>query len=68
MMGILNGIVTALALVTFIAIVFWAFSKGRDKANQEASMLPFMLPDEGSAGAAGVSRQVNRSSAGGSHE
>lgn len=46
MVGILNGIVTALALITFLGIVFWAWSKGRSKANDEASMLPFALPDE----------------------
>ncbi|MBC7202350.1 MAG: CcoQ/FixQ family Cbb3-type cytochrome c oxidase assembly chaperone [Pusillimonas sp.] len=45
-MGIVNGIVTIVALIAFIAIVFWAFSKSRKKANKEASMLPFMQPDE----------------------
>jgi|TARA_R100000455_G_C6225026_1_gene88265 cytochrome c oxidase cbb3-type subunit 4 len=45
-MGTVNGIVTIVALVTFIAIVIWAFSKGRKKANKDASMLPFMQPDE----------------------
>lgn len=46
MVGILNGIVTALALITFLGIVVWAWSKGRAKANYDASMLPFDLPDE----------------------
>ena len=46
MVGILNGIVTALALITFLGIVFWAWSKGRSKANYDSSMLPFELPDE----------------------
>lgn len=45
-MGLINGIMTLVALVTFIAIVFWAFSKGRKKANKDASMLPFEQPDE----------------------
>jgi cytochrome c oxidase cbb3-type subunit 4 len=45
-MGIVNGIVTLFALVTFLAIVVWAFSKGRKKANKDASLLPFMQPDE----------------------
>src|SRR3546814_11462516 len=45
-MGILNGIVTFIALVTFIGIVWWAYSRGRSKANADASMLPFALPDE----------------------
>ncbi|GAA5085877.1 MAG: CcoQ/FixQ family Cbb3-type cytochrome c oxidase assembly chaperone [Alcaligenaceae bacterium] len=46
MVGILNGIATALALLTFLGIVAWAWSKGRAKANHDASMLPFDLPDE----------------------
>ncbi len=46
MVGIINGIVTALALITFLGIVVWAWSKGRAKANYDASMLPFELPDE----------------------
>ena len=45
-MGIVNGIVTLVALVTFLAIVVWAFSKGRKKANKDASMLPFMQPEQ----------------------
>jgi len=45
-MGILNGIVTGIALITFIGIVWWAYSRGRAKANTDASMLPFALPDE----------------------
>lgn len=46
MFGILMGIVTALALITFLGIVAWAWSKGRAQANHDASMLPFDLPDE----------------------
>ncbi len=46
MLGLVNGIVTAIALFTFIGIVWWAFSRGRAEANHEASMLPFALPDE----------------------
>lgn len=45
-MGNVNGIVTLVALVTFLAIVVWAFSRSRKKANKDASMLPFMQPDE----------------------
>lgn len=67
MMGILNGIVTLIALVTFIAIIFWAFSKGRAKANKEASMLPFDLPDEG-VSQEGKKQQGARKNEGGSHE
>jgi cytochrome c oxidase cbb3-type subunit 4 len=46
MTGILNGIMIILALVTFIGIIWWAFSKRRVKDNNEAAMLPFALPDE----------------------
>lgn len=46
MVGVLNGIMTFLGLLTFGGIVWWAFSAGRAKANDEASKLPFMLPDE----------------------
>ncbi|NYT66441.1 CcoQ/FixQ family Cbb3-type cytochrome c oxidase assembly chaperone [Alcaligenaceae bacterium] len=48
MLGIINGIGTALALITFLGIVWWAFSRRRAKDNYEASMLPFALPDENS--------------------
>lgn len=49
-MGIVNGIVTAIALITFIGIVWWAYSRGRAKDNTEASLLPFALPDEEESG------------------
>jgi len=45
-MGLLNGIVTLAGLAFFIGIVWWAFSKGRAEANEEAAHLPFALPDE----------------------
>lgn len=45
-MALINGVVTLLAMLTFAGIVWWAFSKGRAEANQEASMLPFDLPEE----------------------
>ncbi|HLT98572.1 MAG TPA: CcoQ/FixQ family Cbb3-type cytochrome c oxidase assembly chaperone [Burkholderiaceae bacterium] len=47
MIGIINGIATILAMVTFLGICCWAFSRGRSEANREASMLPFAVPDEG---------------------
>ncbi len=68
MMGVINGIVTLLALLTFIGIVVWAFSKGRAKANTEAAMLPFALPDEGAEKKGSGNGPSTRSSAGGSHE
>lgn len=46
MLGLINGIATALALLTFLGIIWWAFSRGRSDANHEASMLPFALPDD----------------------
>lgn len=47
MLAYLNAIATVLAMVTFFGIVWWAYSKGRKKANEEAANLPFDLPDEG---------------------
>lgn len=46
MYGTILGIVAALGIITFLGIVLWAWSKGRSKANYDASMLPFDLPDE----------------------
>ena len=46
MVGILNGIMTILAMLTFVGIVWWAFSAGRKKDNHDASLLPFSLPDD----------------------
>ncbi len=59
-MAILNAIGTILAFVTFLGIVFWAFSRGRKKDNDQAAMLPFALPDEGET----ESKIQNESSAG----
>ncbi|MFA5703007.1 MAG: CcoQ/FixQ family Cbb3-type cytochrome c oxidase assembly chaperone [Advenella sp.] len=47
-MGILNGVFTIISMLMFFGIIWWAFSKGRAKANDEAAKLPFALPDEGS--------------------
>lgn len=46
MLGIVNGIMTIVAMLTFLGIVWWAFSRGRNDANDEASLLPFAVPDE----------------------
>jgi cytochrome c oxidase cbb3-type subunit 4 len=46
MLAYLNALSTVLAMVTFFAIVWWAYSSGRRAANHEAEMLPFALPDE----------------------
>jgi cytochrome c oxidase cbb3-type subunit 4 len=47
MLAYLNAIATVLAMLTFFGIIWWAFSNGRKKANEEAANLPFVLPDEG---------------------
>jgi len=48
-MAWLNGIVTLLGLLFFVGIVWWACSRERAQANEEAAMLPFDLPDEACA-------------------
>ncbi|MBV7486895.1 CcoQ/FixQ family Cbb3-type cytochrome c oxidase assembly chaperone [Bordetella sp. BOR01] len=45
-MQIINGIMTAVSMATFLGIVWWACSRGRQRANHESAMLPFALPDE----------------------
>ena len=45
-MATLSAIATALFLVLFVCISWWAFSAHRRAANAESAMLPFMLPDE----------------------
>jgi len=47
MWAYLNAFATILAMGLFFGIVWWAYSSGRQQANQEAAMLPFVLPDEG---------------------
>lgn len=56
MIGVINGFMTALGFLTFIGIVWWAFSRGRQGANRESAMLPFALPDE-FADAVGVEKR-----------
>ncbi|NYT85747.1 cbb3-type cytochrome oxidase subunit 3 [Pollutimonas harenae] len=57
-MAMLNAVATIFAMLTFLGIVWWAFSRGRAQANYDASMLPFNVPDEG----------VSNKNEGGSHE
>ena len=45
--SILRSIVTAVAFVTFIGIVVWAYSRNRKKGFDEAANAPFALPDDG---------------------
>lgn len=49
MLGILNGVMTVLAMATFVGIAWWAWSDHRAEANRQAAQLPFDLPDEGQA-------------------
>ena len=42
----LTGISTALCMVLFFGIVWWACSPKRAALNEEAARLPFALPDE----------------------
>ena len=42
----LSAISTVLGLAVFLGIVWWAWSPGRKKANEESAELPFDLPDE----------------------
>jgi cytochrome c oxidase cbb3-type subunit 4 len=46
MMAVLKGVVALLSVLTLAGIVWWSFAKFRAKDNEEASMLPFALPDE----------------------
>ncbi len=46
MMAYLVALSTLLAMLTFLIIVWWAFSRERQAANHEAALLPFALPDE----------------------
>ena len=45
-MAIMTAIATILAMALFFGIVWWAFSAGRKKDNEQAANLPFDLPDE----------------------
>jgi len=45
-MVFLISLATLLSVATFVGIVSWAWSKGREKANRDSAMLPFELPDE----------------------
>jgi len=67
-MPLFIGIVTAVALATFIGIIVWAYSRGRAKANREAAMLPFAQPDEGQAQAGGDAGADQVKKEGESHE
>ncbi len=42
----IQGILTTLSLIVFIAIVIWAFSKHKKKDFEEAANLPFADEDQ----------------------
>jgi len=60
MLAYLNAAATVLAMAMFFGIVWWAFSKGRKKANEESAMLPFALPDEGIEKGDGQKKEESR--------
>jgi len=43
---ILHIIMTVVAFITFLGIVFWAYSKKRKSAFEAAANAPFALPDD----------------------
>ena len=55
--GTMQGIGTILAMVAFLAVCWWAFSKHKKKDFDEASRLPFDEHElKGSHGSAGENR------------
>ncbi|KAB2841731.1 MAG: CcoQ/FixQ family Cbb3-type cytochrome c oxidase assembly chaperone [Burkholderiales bacterium] len=52
------SVLTVVAFLTFLGIVFWAYSRGRRADFDAAARLPFVLPDEaGEQPAAGEKQQ-----------
>ena len=43
---ILHIVMTVVTFITFLGIVFWAYSKKRKSAFEEAANAPFALPDD----------------------
>jgi cytochrome c oxidase cbb3-type subunit 4 len=44
--GTISGIVTAVFILVFIGIVWWAYSKGNKRSFEEAGKLPFEEDNE----------------------
>ena len=44
-MGLLRGIATVFALLAFVAVVLWAYSKRRREAFRSAALLPLEEDD-----------------------
>ena len=53
-MAYLSAIVTAISMATFLGIIVWAWSKGRQPANRASALIPFALPEEYTAPDAGT--------------
>ncbi len=55
---LLHSIMTLITFITFVGIVFWAYSRKRKTAFDEAANAPFALPDdaEGPQASAGSER------------
>ncbi|WP_189472488.1 cbb3-type cytochrome oxidase subunit 3 [Litchfieldella qijiaojingensis] len=45
-MGTFRGIITLLVLISFLGIIWWAYSKRRKKDFDEAANLPFADDDD----------------------
>lgn len=45
-MAVVTAIATVVSMLTFFLICWWAWSAGRQAANDESAMLPFALPEE----------------------
>lgn len=44
--NVVRGIITAISLIAFLALVWWAWSKRQRRRFEDASMLPFDEPGE----------------------
>lgn len=53
----LRSIMTVVSLVTFLGIVWWAYSRGSQKNFEEAANLPFMEDDERGEAPEGAQRR-----------
>ena len=58
----LSSVMTVVSFVTFIGIVFWAYSRKRKRAFDDAANAPFALPDDA------ATRNPTRSAGGAHHE
>jgi cytochrome c oxidase cbb3-type subunit 4 len=50
----LHSIMTLITFITFIGIVFWAYSRKRKPEFDEAANMPFALPDDAEGPQAGA--------------